>query len=169
MKRTFLLLAMLAVGIAMQAQTQYHDVAINEAKGAVKSITQSAMGQVNTVTFTPEGKMENKMMTDLVYDENGFLQSAMAEMQGTKIKISFIWEQDRVKGQTMNVMGNDVTTSFNYDENGVITSQSVDMGVQSMQTDITDYKFDDHGNWISRKLSIMGQTVEQTRTIEYYE
>lgn len=169
MKRTFLLLAMLAVGIAMQAQTKYHDVAVNEAKGAVKSITQSAMGRVNTVTFSPEGKMDNNMMTDLVYDEDGFLQSAMTEVQGTKVQITFNWDQGRVKGQTMNVMGNNVTTLFNYDENGLITSQSVDMGVQSMETKISDYQLDDHGNWVSRKVSIMGQMVEQTRTIEYYE
>ena len=32
-----------------------------------------------------------------------------------------------------------------------------------------DYKFDDKGNWISRKGSMMGQEMEQTRKIEYYE
>jgi hypothetical protein len=33
----------------------------------------------------------------------------------------------------------------------------------------TDKKYDEKGNWISRKTSMMGQKMEQTRTIEYYE
>ena len=31
------------------------------------------------------------------------------------------------------------------------------------------YEYDDHGNWISRKVSMMGREMEQTRKIEYYE
>jgi hypothetical protein len=38
-----------------------------------------------------------------------------------------------------------------------------------MEMPFTDYKYDSHGNWISRKMSMMGQEMEQTRTIEYYE
>jgi hypothetical protein len=45
----------------------------------------------------------------------------------------------------------------------------MDMGGQEMSIPYTDYKYDDHGNWISRKVSMMGQEMEQTRTIEYYE
>ena len=33
---------------------------------------------------------------------------------------------------------------------------------------MTDYEFDDHGNWISRKASMMGQEMVTTRTITYY-
>ena len=38
-----------------------------------------------------------------------------------------------------------------------------------MTTRDTDYKFDDHGNWISRKTSMMGQEVTVTRSFTYYE
>ena len=45
----------------------------------------------------------------------------------------------------------------------------MDCGGQKMESPYTDYKYDEHGNWISRKASMMGQEVEQTRTITYYE
>ena len=45
----------------------------------------------------------------------------------------------------------------------------MDFGGQNMESPYTDYKFDDKGNWISRKTSMMGQEMEQTRKIEYYE
>ena len=45
----------------------------------------------------------------------------------------------------------------------------MDMGGQQMNAEYKDVKYDDHGNWISRKTSMMGQEIEQTRTIEYYE
>ena len=40
---------------------------------------------------------------------------------------------------------------------------------QEINTPYTDYKFDDHGNWISRKTEMMGREIEQKRTIQYYE
>ena len=40
---------------------------------------------------------------------------------------------------------------------------------QDIEVPLTDYKFDDNGNWISRKMSMMGQEMEITRTITYYE
>ena len=43
------------------------------------------------------------------------------------------------------------------------------MGGQKMETPYTNYKFDAKGNWISRKASMMGQEMEEQRTIEYYE
>ena len=45
----------------------------------------------------------------------------------------------------------------------------MNFGGNEMVTPYTDYKYDDHGNWISRKGSMMGQEMEQTRTITYYE
>jgi hypothetical protein len=46
---------------------------------------------------------------------------------------------------------------------------SMDMMGQQMETPYTDYKYDDRGNWISRKTEMMGREMVQTRTIEYYE
>ena len=108
MKKVFMMMAMLAVSFAMQAQTKFHDVEANEATGPVKSIT-------------------------------------------------------------MNMMGNDMVMKYTYNDKGAIASQSMDMGGQQMETPYTDYKYDDHGNWISRKSSMMGREMEQTRKIEYYE
>ena len=44
MKKIMMMIAMLAMTAAMQAQTKFHDVEANEAKGAVKSISMSMMG-----------------------------------------------------------------------------------------------------------------------------
>jgi hypothetical protein len=49
-----------------------------------------------------------------------------------------------------------------------VKSNSVNFGGQAMEQPFTDYKFDEKGNWISRKTSMMGQEMTFTRTIEYY-
>lgn len=51
----------------------------------------------------------------------------------------------------------------------VVMMMAMDMDGQEMNMPYTDYKYDDHGNWISRKSSMMGREMEQTRKIEYYE
>ena len=99
-----MMIALLAIPFAMQAQTKFHDVEANDAKGNVKSIS-------------------------------------------------------------MNMMGNDVKMTNIYDDKGVLTSQK--MG-DNMEIVYTDYKFDDKGNWISRKTQVMGQEMTTSRTIVYY-
>jgi hypothetical protein len=42
------------------------------------------------------------------------------------------------------------------------------MGGQLIEIPYSDYKFDDHGNWISRKTEMMGQEMTTTRTFTYY-
>ena len=49
MKKLMMMVAMLAVSFAMQAQTKFHDVELNEAKGAVKCIKTNQMGRMLTV------------------------------------------------------------------------------------------------------------------------
>jgi hypothetical protein len=169
MKKAFLMLALLVVPFALQAQTKFHDVEANDAKGPVKSISSSVMGQAQTINFTVEGKMIQDGMSNAVYDADGFLQSAKMSFQGQAISISYKWENGRIVSQTMDVMGNQMTTKRTYNEQGAPASESINMGGQEMSTPYTDYKYDDHGNWISRKTSMMGQEMEQTRTIEYYE
>ena len=88
-------LALLALPFAMQAQTKFHDVEANDAKGAVKSITTSMMGQSQTITFTQDGKQEN--LKNATYDENGYLQSAEVEAQGMSLKATYKWENGRIK------------------------------------------------------------------------
>lgn len=170
MKKVFMMMTMLAVSFAMQAQTKFHDVEANEATGPVKSITMNMMGREQVVTFTKEGKMQSEGMTDIVYDANGYIQSAKRSMmQGQSVEVKYKWENGRIASQSMNMMGNDMVMKYTYNDKGAIASQSMDMGGQQMETPYTDYKYDDHGNWISRKSSMMGREMEQTRKIEYYE
>ena len=141
-----MMLALLAIPFAMQAQTQYHDIELNEATGPVKKMIVNVMGYDQITTFSKEGKMEREGMSEAVYDADGYLQSAKMQM-----------------------MGRDITSKRTYNDKGAVATESIDMDGQAMSTPYTDYKYDDHGNWISRKVSMMGQEMEQNRTIEYYE
>lgn len=169
MKKVFLMMALLALPFAMQAQTKFHDVEANDATGAVKSIKSQMMGRDIVITFTEDGKMQREGMSDAKYDANGYLQSAKMSFQGQDITITYKWENGRIKSQTMNMMGQDVTTTRTYNEKGAPASESMNFGGQEMVNPYTDYQYDDHGNWISRKGSMMGREMTQTRTIEYYK
>ena len=169
MKKLMMMVAMLAVSFAMQAQTKFHDVELNEAKGAVKSIKSNRMGQDIVIYFTQDGKMSQQGMKDAKYDADGYLQSAKMEMMGNEIEVTYKWENGRVVGQKMNVMGNDMEVKRTYNDDGTPKADIMDMGGNQMESPYSNYKFDEKGNWISRTGEMMGQTMEQTRTIEYYE
>ena len=169
MKKILMMMALLALPFAMQAQTKFHDVELNEAKGAVKKISQSMMGMDQVVNFTQEGKMEREGLSNTKYDAEGYLQSATMSIRGQEVNISYKWENGRVKSQSMDMMGQALTTTYSYNEQGAIVSQSMNVGGQEMKMDYTDIKYDAKGNWVSRKTSMMGQEIELTRTIEYYE
>lgn len=167
MKKFMMMIAMLAIPFAMQAQ-KFHDVEANDAKGAVKSITTSMMGQEMKTTFSEDGKMTSGNLTEAVYDENGYIKSAKMDMRGQSTEVKFTWENGRLKTQTMSMMGNEIVQTYNYDEEGHVKSTSVNFGGQAMEQPFTEYKFDEKGNWISRKTSMMGQEMKFERTIEYY-
>lgn len=170
MKKVFMMIALLAMPFAIQAQTKFHDVEVNEAQGPVKSITITMMGMTRTINFSKDGKMEASGSSDAVYDADGYLQSAkITNDHGQTTEIKYIWEDGLLKGQVINMMGNDMKMTHIYDDKHVITGEKMDMGGQVMEMPYSDIKFDDHGNWISRKSSMMGQEMVNTRTIEYYE
>ena len=169
MKKAFLMLALLVVPFALQAQTKFHDVEANDAKGPVKSISSSVMDQAQTINFTVEGKMIQDGMSNAVYDADGYLQSYKMEAQGMEITVKYTWENGRVASQEMGTSMGSFATKNVYDDKGVLVKTMMDFGGQNMESPYTDYKFDDKGNWISRKTSMMGQEMEQTRKIEYYE
>lgn len=169
MKKILMLIALMAMPFAMQAQTKFHDVEANEAKGAVKSISMTVMGMPRNTTFTEDGKMQQDGLTDAKYDENGYIQSAKMSMQGQEAEVKFTWENGKLVSQTTNVMGQEIKQVLVYDENGLVKAQKMNMMGQDVEVPLTDYKFDDKGNWISRKMSMMGQEMEMTRTITYYE
>ena len=169
MKKLTMMIAALAMAMSMQAQTKFHDVEANEAKGAVKSISMTMMGMPRNTNFTQDGKMQQDGLTDAKYDENGYIQSAKMSVQGQEAEVKFAWENGRLVKQTINAMGQEIVQALVYDENGQVKAQKMNMMGQDIEVPFTDYKFDDKGNWISRKMSMMGQEMEVTRTITYYE
>lgn len=112
--------------------------------------------------------MTSGNLTEAVYDENGYIKSAKMDMRGQSTEVKFTWENGRLKTQTMSMMGNEIVQTYNYDEEGHVKSTSVNFGGQAMEQPFTEYKFDEKGNWISRKTSMMGQEMKFERTIEYY-
>ena len=64
MKKVMMMMAMMAFSFALQAQTKFHDVELNEAKGAVKCIKTNRMGQDIVTTFTQDGKMSQQGLSD---------------------------------------------------------------------------------------------------------
>ena len=169
MKKVFMMMALLALPFAMQAQTKFHDVEANDATGAVKCIKSSMMGRDFVINFSEDGKMSREGMTDAKYDDNGYLISVKMSFQGNEVPIKYTWENGRIKTQSMSMMGQDMVTTRVYNDKGAPAAEKINMGGQEMENPYTDYKYDDHGNWISRKASMMGREMEQTRTIEYYE
>ena len=109
MKKVIMMLALLALPFAMQAQSKFHDVELNEASGPVKKITQSLMGQEIIIDFSTDGKMQRKELSDAVYDADGYLQSATLNVMGQNLKVTFTWEDGRLTKQSMQVMGQDMT------------------------------------------------------------
>ena len=175
MKKFMMMIALMAIPFAMQAQSKFHDIELNEATGSVKSITQSGMmgrGE-QVITFTKEGKMQSEGLSGLAYDENGYLQKSERQMEGPqgsmKVTTTYKWENGKVKSQSIDFGQGAMTQVYTFNEKGVPASMSMDMMGNNIETPYTDYKYDDHGNWISRKVSMMGREMEQTRKIEYYE
>ena len=146
LKRLTVMMALLAVPFAMQAQSKFHDAEANEAKGAVKVIKQTVMGRTEEVKFTEDGKMQREGMSDAVYDADGFLKSASVEAMGQKGTIAYTWENGRLKTTVANMMGQEIKSVYNYDAQGNVTSTSVNMAGQQLEIPFTDYKFDDKGN-----------------------
>ena len=169
MKKVLTLMALLVLPFTMQAQTKFHDVEANDATGAVKCIKSEMMGRDIIITFSEDGKMTREGMSGAKYDADGYLQSAVMSFQGQDITVAYKWENGKIKSQTMNIMGQEITTTRTYNEKGAPATESMNFGGQEMVNPYTDYKYDDHGNWISRKASMMGREMVQTRTIEYFE
>ena len=152
-----------------QNQVKFHDVEANQATGPVKSITTNAFGETRTITFSLDGKMQGEDIIDTKYDANGYLQSVKRKVPQGQATITYKWENGKIVSLSMDIIGQQIVTKRTYNEKGAPASESINMGGQDIQTPFTDYKYDNHGNWISRKVSMMGDEMEQTRIINYYE
>ena len=169
MKKFTMIIAALAMTMAMQAQTKFHDVEANEAQGKVKSIAMTMMGQPRNTEFSEDGKMKQEGLSDAKYDENGYIQEATMNVMGQTATVKFAWENGKLISQTIDAAGQQIKQTMVYDENGQVKAQKMNMMGQDIEVPFSDYKFDDKGNWISRKTNMMGQEIEMTRTITYYE
>lgn len=169
MRKLTMMIAMLAMTMVMQAQTKFHDVEVNDAKGNVKSISMNVMGMQQTTDFTQDGKMQQEGLSDAVYDENGYLQSATMTMMGQTATVKFAWENGKLKTQTISAGGQEIVQTLVYGEDGQLKAQKMSVMGQEVEVPFSDYKLDDKGNWISRKTNMMGQEMEVSRTITYYE
>ena len=45
----------------------------------------------------------------------------------------------------------------------------MEMMGQNVEMPFSDYKFDNKGNWVSSMTFMMGQEMEMTRSITYYD
>lgn len=177
MKKIFFVLASVAITLASQAQTKFHDVEANDAKGPVKTVTVKSDEKGQQVfSFSAEGKIESNAtctINNAVYDSNGYVLSYILTAAGQKTEVSYVWENGRVKNQTCKVGGFTLVNTCVYDKNGRMTSQIVNMGNIKTEATNYDFKFDDHGNWISRKtkVKVMGheKVTTTTRSFEYYQ
>ena len=169
MKKLTMILAALVMTVAMQAQTKFHDVEVNDAKGNVKSISMSVMGMQQVIEFSQDGKMSQEGMSNAKYDENGYMLSATMSMMGQTADVKFAWENGKLKSQTIVAGGQEIVQTQIWGEDGQLKAQKMNVMGQEVEVPFSDYKFDAKGNWISRKTSMMGQEMEVTRTITYYE
>ena len=113
--------------------------------------------------------MQGEDIIDTKYDANGYLQSVKRKVPQGQATITYKWENGKIVSLSMDIIGQQTVTKRTYNEKGAPASESINMGGQDIQTPFTDYKYDNHGNWISRKVSMMGEEMEQTRIIKYYE
>lgn len=163
-------MVLLAVAFAAQAQTKFHDLEANNVKGSVKCIKKMVYGEEMTINFDKDGKMHYKEMSDVKYDANGFIQSCTVDSPFGKSSVTFKWENGRVKTKTTTIDDVELSIAYTYDANGLPTSETFAiMGDKHSDTTCSDYKFDSHGNWISRKCWDGEKEEVETRTLEYYE
>ncbi len=167
MKQIFSVLAMLAMAISLQAQTTFHDREINQVKGPVKSISVKSFPKRILITFSPEGKVSGERFTDPVYDANGYMQSVFAGKKGNT-KVTYEWENGRLKSQTATKKDKSTKTTFVYDDKGNVTSEIIEHDGQEYIYEYYGFEFDSYGNWLVRKTEILGVETKYTRTIEYY-
>ena len=168
-----MMFAMNVLPFALHAQMKFHDVEVNNAWGSVKSIETTSMGKTSSITFSKDGKMQSDEMREASYDANGFLESAIMEVGGSTLVMSYQWADGQIKTITTTIPEMKkippITTKREYNETGsmLISESTESMGVVVRIT-YSDYVFDSHGNWISRKSTVDGNTSDETRKITYY-
>lgn len=166
--KTILLFLALCITMGVSAQMRYHDVELNDAKGKVKSISTNAVvlgeSMLITIEFTVDGKQ--KGVTDAEYDSNGYLIKSTNKNNEITVTTKYTWENGRLIETFTATSINDITMSIKLKYNN--KGELIECAMDTFKNQYSDYKYDDRGNWISRKRSFLGQQETETRTIVYY-
>ena len=154
-------------------QVRYHDVEYHEAKGKVKSITYSPgpdETEASISEFTIDGK--EKDLTGVQYDSNGYRVSEKytPDEDGSITTAKIMWKDGRVFKAIASDKEMTYTLNYIYNAKGELIERSLSIGdtKSGFKYQYSDYKYDDRGNWISRKIVFMEEQWTETRTIVYY-
>lgn len=144
-----------------------NDLATFDLKGNVKKCV---MGS-DTQEFDRNGKLIVSGNQEIIYDNKGRISEIKVGID--RLGGGYKYEYDnngrvKIEVSLLSLLGNtaEMRNQFFYNNKGQIVKKILTTNDGAEQTIIySDYTYDSHGNWISRKKD--GSTIE-TRTIEYY-
>ena len=184
MKNNILMLwCLCAISLSAFAQ-DFKYAAIYDASGPVKEIkTDSKMPLVQKKVKIKENGMGG--LSNMMYDNDGLPVGWEMNMMGKQNFQKFFWNEDSRLDSIavkIDVIGNSelITVKNTYSGRDMI-SQVIEVKSKEESSKFimlfSDYKFDDNGNWISRKVTQTEaknaggkseQEFTETRTIKYY-
>jgi len=177
MRKLFILLiALLTCGISVYSQQKYHDAALHDLRGNVKSCADSSFYYLFktkskigiTFNFAKDGKEENSLFRTIERDNNGYIIKG-----NTGRSITMLYRYKLIgKEWLLDISGDgEYTYATRYIRNAkgyVIQAQDVDS--EEIKASYSNYKFDSHGNWIYRIATLpSGRKDTETRTITYWD
>ena len=174
---TLLLLIGLIAPCCAQAQ-KYHDAAIEDAKGPVKTIKEGT----RTLQYSPEGKLLS-INGVVPYEEEtrndqGYLCAAKGELYNGSFQYN---ANNRLSVEHSYKLFGGGHYTYTYNSEGQCARCDIlEDGVPTIIIEYSNIRTDSHGNWIERKSTTKAlneRTGEwdiepaktQTRTITYYE
>ena len=173
------LLSLIGIIAPVFAQAQkYHDAAIEDAKGPVKTITEDT----RTLQYSPEGKLLSVNGVVPYEEETRNDQGYLCAAKGDLYNGSFEYDNNnRLSAKrTYKLFGGGHYTYTYNSEGQCVRCDILEDGVPTIIFEYSAIRTDSHGNWIQRECttkSLIESTGEwniqpaktQTRTITYYE
>lgn len=185
---------------AQSATRIYHDAEAYGLKGHVKSVTTKEHYNDKIQQFSPDGAIivsdEYKItrdkkgrLTDLIIDTT-YLDSTFVDGKFVPDPydyyewVSFVWDKKQVVeitcGQhslyqvSLGAGGGSAGLYFKYNRKGEVSTMTFQYKAAEPEIyTYSNYKYDDHSNWIERKVNLKynetNETYIETRSITYYE
>lgn len=153
------------------------DLIFFELSGPVKSCEMTDYRQAkSTVGFDRKGSWDqtyNDKKVNVVRDSNGHMTRLTG---GSAIDGKYYWEDDEKYSwaeDNANINDRD-SNDFSYNADGSMKTRAKDTKDGRYYFRFSDYVFDSHGNWTSRKVAVSKsnatpETYTETRVITYYE